>query len=380
MLTASPGRPPAARNGEPLAYAGRPVVAGIGTFAHPVSARASTADLWSTMDIAAASGETALQRRGGHKLDDDAKGRLRAYVSQAEQYYLAVADTDPIAKPLLGYYFVLNAAKAYLTAKDPTITSAPKLSHGLSDDDTHRVGKYDFYQEHLKVQSSGVFQSLAKNTGQGFVWKSGIGSMKVSKLVPYLVEGLDLFSSSFAPLRPALIPVQKLSVVGAGSRPNKEAWLVAEVSKLALQEADLSARKLLTSAAAFGGSFELVDDGNPNTATYQLKRSVTYAAMPGPLTGLSAAFDRALLLRNRTLSSHRDYLIISPHLGLVSMEAVTFAVMLHLSNMVRYRPHHVEALRGTGHWWLFTSWVDRACENFLLSMSSRISLEEHLIG
>lgn len=379
MPGAGPGRPPAARPGDSLPYAGRLVEAGIGSFAHPVSARASAADLWSTMEIAAASGETALQHKGGPRLDPDAKKRLRAYVGQAEQYYLAVVEVDPIAKPLLGYYFVLNAAKAFLTAKDPTITAAPKLKHGLSDHAAFRVGQYDFYQEHLKVQASGVFQELAKNTGRGFVWKTGAGPMKVSKLIPYLVEGLDLFSSSFAPLRPALVPVEQVSVVGAGTRPNKEAWLIAEVSKLALREAGLSARNLLDNAAAFADSFELVDDGNPETATYQLKTPVKYARMPGPLAGLTSAFDRALFVRNRALSARRDYVFVSPHVNLVSMEAITFAVMHHLSNMVRYRPHDVEALRGSGHWWLFTSWVDRACENFLLSMSSRISLEEHVI-
>ena len=45
---------------------------------------------------------------------------------------------------------------------------------------------------------------------------------------------------------------------------------------------------------------------------------------------------------------------------------VTVLVLLHLSNKVRHRPEHVEALRGTKHFMLFSSWVDRARENFLL--------------
>jgi hypothetical protein len=377
---ANPGRPPAARLGQPLAYAGRPVVAGVGNFAHPVSARASVADIWSTLEIAAASGETALQRSGAPRLDAKAQTRLRAYVSQSKQYYEAVATADPIAKPLLGYYFTLNAAKAFLTAKDSAVTSTLRLVHGISDDTSGITDPYDFYQEQFKVQASGVFQSLASSTGRRFAWVSGLGAMRVSKLVPYLVEGVDLFSSSFSPLRSALVPVDRIVVRGGGKRPNREAWLVVEVSKLALEEAGLSARKLLSDAAAFAASFDLVDDGNPSTATYELKTPINYAQMPGALGGLSSAFDHSLISRNRSLPGRRDFITVSPHLDLVSSEALTFATMLHLSNMVRYRPHHVEALRGTGHWWLFTSWVDRACENFLLSMSSRLSLEEHLIG
>ena len=373
----SPGRPPAARVGSPLAYNGRPVMAGIGSFLHPISARASVADLWSTMEIAAAAGETALQRSNRSKLGTEAKARLRAYVHQARQYYEAVANADPVAKPLLGYYFVLNAAKAYLTAADEALTAAPSILHGIGQDNSHLSRPYDLYQEHFEVKSAGVFQALASKTGRGFVWSPG--SMKLSRLLPYLPESVDLYASSFG-LKPALIPVERVEVRAAGARPHRMAWLHVEVSRLALEEGGLSPRRLLASAGAFADAFDLVDDGNSSTATYELKQPIPYSAMPGPLAKLRTAFDRSLVVRNRTLSHRRDSIVVSPHIDLISCEAITFAVMLHLSNMVRYRPHHVEELRGGGHWWLFTSWVDRACENFLLSISSRIALEEHVIS
>lgn len=376
-MASSPGRPPSALEGEPLAYKGRPVVAGVGSALHPISARASVADLWSTMDIAAAAGETAVQRVTRSKLTQAARGRLKSYVHQSRQYYEAVAGADPVAKPLLGYYFVLNAAKAFLTVTDEATTAPYSVAHGIGQDNSHLASPYEFYQEHFAVQACGVFQALASKTGKGFVWRPG--AMKLSRLLPYLPESVDLYSSSFG-LKPALIPIDKLSVNGAGTRPNRSAWLTVEVSRLALQEAGMSPRRLLASAAAFADTFSLVDDGNSGAATYQLRRPISYAAMPGPMSALRAAFDRSLIVRNRSLSTRRDSVMISPHVDLVSSEAITFAVMLHLSNMVRYRPHHVEELRGGSHWWLFTSWVDRACENFLLAISSRIALEEHLIS
>lgn len=368
-----PGRPPAARNGIPLTHNGRLVIAGVGSFLHPVSARASVADLWSTMDIAAAGGETALQRRPARaaRLDAAAKARLKAYVHQARQYYEAVAQADPVAKPLLAYYFVLNAAKAYLTAADPSSTATPSLKHGIGQENSHLGSPYDFSQENFQVQQSGVFHLLAQKTGRGITWRAG--PMQLSRLMRYLTESIDLFSGSFH-LKPALIPVQGVKVEASGTRPHRVAWLTIEVSQLALTEAGLSPRRLLAGAAAFAASFELVDDGHRDTATYQLRSPVPYGAMPGPLPGLQTAFDQSLIMRNRTLSTQRDSIVISQHVRLVSNEALTFAVMLHLSNMVRYRPHHVEELRGGNHWWLFTSWVDRACENFLLSISSRMAL------
>lgn len=370
------GRPPAARPGEPTAYNGRPIAAGVGSFRHPVSPRASVADLWSTMEIAAAAGETALQKTGALSLDAPAKLRLSAYVQQARQYYEAAIRAEPIAKPLLGYYFVLNTTKAYLTLRDHPSTVTPGIKHGIGQENGRLVGQYDFSQEHLQIQQDGVFHLLARSSGRGHVWSPGI--MQISRLIPYLNESVDLYASAFNK-RPSLIPIENTYIRASGKRPNRLAWLVVEVSRLALREADLSPRKLLDEAAAFAKSFDHVESDRDDVVKYESKPAVPYSAMPLALPGLREAFDRSLISRNRTLAHPRDNIVLSPHLGLLSAEALTFAVMLHLSNMVRYRPHHVEQLRGSSQWWLFTSWVDRACENFLLAMSSRISLEEHLI-
>jgi hypothetical protein len=328
------------------------------------------------MEIAAAAGETAVQRFRRTSLSSAAQARLRAYTNQARQYYEATSTADPIAKPLLGYYFVLNASKAYLTATNESLTERPGVAHGIGQDNSHLATPYDFYQEHLSITRPGVFHFLAQYTGTGFCWQPG--SMKFSRLLPYLAESVDLYASAFS-LPPALIPVVRTGILSDGTRPNKRAWLVVDISRLALREAKLSPRRLLSDAAAFAISFELVDGGDPDIVTYQSRQPVSYSAMPQPLSDLRSAFDRSLIVRNRTLSKRKDNVMISPHAQLVSSDALTFAVMIHLSNMVRYRPHHVEELRGGSHWWLFTSWVDRAIENFLLSMSSRISLEEHSI-
>ena len=372
----SSGRPPFARTGEAAAHKGRPLVAGIGSFSYPISPRASVADLWSSLDMEASAGQTSLQSVGAPMLDQAAIGRLQAYVNQARQYYEAVSNSDPIAKPLLGYYFILNASKAYLTAIDPGTTSSG-MGHGIGQDNSLvNSVPYSFSNETLKVYSSGIFRELAKRTGRGHAWRAG--SMQVQRLVPYLSEGADLFFTSHKQSS-SLIPIDNISVLQSGLWPNKQAWLLVEVSELVLVEAGLSPRALLRNAKAFSTSFRHVDNRSPGLAAYESIGTVSYSTMPAPLASLRKAFDDSLIVRNRRLSSRRDSITLSPHLELVSSEALTFAVMLHLSNMVRYRPHHVEYLRKSPYWWLFSSWVDRACENFLLSISSRISLREHVI-
>jgi hypothetical protein len=164
MPPLSAGRPPLAQLKKPLAYNGRPVVAGVGSFRHQLSVRATVADLWSTFEIAAASGSTPLQRAGQPALDPSGQARLRAYVRQAREYFLASRAADPSAKPLLAYYFALNLTKAYLTACDPQLT-AGKISHGASSPEPTVQGVYDFTHEHLRPLGDGVLRELARGRG-----------------------------------------------------------------------------------------------------------------------------------------------------------------------------------------------------------------------
>ena len=270
---------------------------------------------------------------------------------------------------------MLNLTRAFLTVKDPEVTKR-SLHHGIGQRNTHLIGPYKFSQEHLAIMQNGAFQELAGTTGRGHVWSAG--EMAVERLLPYLPETPDLFASS-SQGKPHLVPISRIDVLGSGTRPLQEAWLRVHVSHLALEESGHSPQKLLQAAAAFGSEFELASDGNGEFALYESKATVPFTQMPKPLGPLREHFDRALIYRYRSSPSDSGSILVSPHADLISMEALTFAVMIHLSNMVRYRPDDVENLRGTKHWWLFSSWVDRACENFLLSISSRLSAEEHVI-
>lgn len=372
------GAPVQGRGGEPLSYRGQPVIAGYGSFEMRLSARATAADLWATLDLAASAGRTALQDNSRPPMDPSAVARLRAYVQQARQYYDAVAGADPAAKPLLAYYFMLNATKAFLTAYEPDSTEALKLAHGAVDANSGITDPYSFAQETTQVFADGVLPRLAAATGRGYVWPHKM-TIPLEQLIPYLVEGVDLYGSAFRKT-PKLLPVRSAYVRGDGARPNQRGWLRVEVDRLKLREYDVRPKALLERSAIFGAQYQLVR--SPETdpvVVYESLVEVHFTQMPKPLAELRTLFDRSLLLRDRSQGA-KDFIALSTQPELVSSEAVSFTVMLHLSNMVRYRPQHVNALRGTSYWWLFTSWVDRACENFLLSISSRISLEEHLIG
>jgi hypothetical protein len=372
-------RPPDSRRGDQLSVGGRVVVAGVGSHQRVISPRASAADLWAAIESLAVigPGTDRLSQLHDVSLSPSAQRRFAAYVRQARAYYGAIRDLDPVAKPLLGYYFALNLTKAYLTALEPATTDG-KLSHGASD--ATQVGvRYRLTQEKLKLQSRGIVRDLAVRTGMGHCWPAG-DEIQISKLLPYLVEAVDLYADASG-RAPRLLPIVRTRLSATPTGAKGQAWLNVDISRAALRERGTTASKLLDEAKILGPQYRLVHDSDdPSTVTYEGVSPFSFTSRKGALPDARRCFDRSLILRNRSVGSGKDYVVLTGRSALMSQEAVTFILLLHLSNIVRYRPQHAEALNGTSHSWLFSSWVDRACENYLLAMSSRLSLDEHVIG
>lgn len=366
--------PPRARDGKPAASAGRPIVAGVSSFLRPLSARATDADLWAALEVLAVEDEglDRLARLHGVRLDRAARRRYSAFIAQARQYFRSAKSIEPIAKPLLGYYFVLNLAKAFLTAVDPASTSN-QLQHGLSED-LERKTRYYFQQEGFKIKQRGVFRLLAERSGQGFCYANN-HRLRIVSLLPYLADGYDLYGD-IAETAPKLLPIADAFVLFG----NKEGWLRVEVDRNVLTQRNISPESLLKKARIFGKQFKLVQT-ELTTASYESQSAHAYSQRRSDILDyLATDFDASLFAVQRNVTGGRRYVVLSDRNQLLSHEAITFALMHHLSNMVRYRPQDVERLRGSAYFWLFASWVDRACENYLLALASRITREEHLVA
>lgn len=366
-------RPPDARVGELAASAGRPIVAGVAPFLRPLLSTRHASDLWTSIEAVAAAPEQAVWQRHRTKLDQNSARRFAAFIGQARQYYSTIGSVDPIAKPLSAYYFALNLAKAYLTAIDPAITEPDNLRHGLSSAFV-RKSRYLFQQEQFRIQGIGVFRELAMHTGQGFCWRKGT-VLRLVDLMPYLPDGFDLYADA-AGEAPKLIQISDCFVLFG----DKRAWLRVEVDKNELRQRNIGAESLLTRSRIFGDRFRLVATERTSTYSYESKQDYSYGKKRSEvLADLCGEFNDSLIASNRYFPGNQRYLVLSPREELLSHEAVSFAVLHHLSNMVRYRPHDAERARGNRHFWLFASWIDRACDGYLLAMASRISGEEHVV-
>lgn len=179
---------------------------------------------------------------------------------------------------------------------------------------------------------------------------------------------------------PKLIPIAALEACKSADSGSAggELWLRAKVSKDVLRARNISGSRLLDHAYHFGEQFDQVSvSGQDSSYVYETK-PVTYKG-PNPTSavpGLIEIFENSLIHVNRSAGTHRYFLVLEKRQRLLSQEAVAFAVLNHLSNMVRYRPDQVERLAAEKWSWLLGTWVPRVMENGLLTYTTRILDQE----
>ena len=182
--------------------------------------------------------------------------------------------------------------------------------------------------------------------------------------------------------RPRLVPIRRLEVWrGKVADTGGEAgalWLRAEIDSGTLTARNVSPANLPKRAYHFGSAFRHVFSPEPGLHSYETEALTYRGPNPNPvLPKLVELFERSLIHVNRSAGSHRYFLVLDDRRQLLSQEAVSFAVMHHLSEMVRYRPEQVERLAGERWSWLLGTWVPRMLENGLLGYGTQI-LEEEL--
>lgn len=330
-----------------------------------------------------------------HRTDapsDTALRRFSAYLAQARSFYFAALGLDVLARPLAAYYSLLNLSKSWLTLQDPALTditpapAAPgkkrdtqrKLYHGASDQFDAAKTKYYFVQEKLQIKKSGVLAEIAARTGARFAYAAA-HDVALASLAAYLPETSAEYELATAEA-PRLVPIRSVTVMGgeaddSGTR-RKALWLRAEINRDALVARNIAPSKLPARANHFGAVFGHVSS-KKDTHSYESAPIFYSGPHPKPvLPQVTELFEKSLIHVDRTSVSGRFYGVLDARANLISQEAVTFLVMHHLSNMVRYRPEHLEKLASERWSWLLGTWVLRALENSLLTYASRITQRE----
>lgn len=347
------------------------MVAGVGPHERTLGARTTPSELWTPLRslLVEEVGLPRLQQLWGSRFDRAAHRRFAAFVGQAEAFYLSAQGMPPESRPLVAYYSALNLTKAFLTCADPSLDSAT-FRHGIGDGFESKQ-KYWFVHEKAKVHGQGVFRELARRTGSTFCYPQN-KLLTIQRLAPYLVETADIYEDAVAE-PPRLVPLASIEVWTDKS----EVWLRVEAEPGELRRRALGPASLPARAKHFGKQFRHVQSDRP-TASYESIASWSYGGkrVLTKFAELMSTFETSLIHSNRGITGARHLLVISERDQLLSQEAVAFAVFHHLCNMVRYRPEQVAKLNSSKWFFLFTFWVPRALENYLLAMSSRILRQE----
>lgn len=369
-----PGAPPKGREGWPATLSGVPIYAGIMHPSRHFSARAAAEDLWTDLVLAMTPARLAKLNWSATP-SPEISGRFVSYITQARSFYFAAASIDARSRPLPAYYSLLNLAKAWLTLVDATVT-AGKVTHGASDS-FQAAGTYSFAQEKFRFHTAGVLAEIAKRTGVKHVLTGGTDT-PIEPLLPTLCEGLDYVSTA-APGSASLIPLRDLRVRQGYLTPDDGTtgclWLLAYLDRGSITPAELLPR-----APAFASVFDHITTDVPDCYAFESRTAHQYGVNPAPkVPSVLADVSTALIFIDRTSARRRYFALASSNSRELSQEARTFAVLHHLSNMVRYRPECVD-LMAAGEWsWLLSTWVPRALENAVLGYSARILGREAFI-
>jgi hypothetical protein len=371
------GRLPLARAGKPAVIKGTPLIAGLALRERRFTSRARAEELWSPLEVAASpSGRKALCASRYPHADDRAQRRFSAYVGQARSFYLASIGLDVLSRPLLAYYAILNLAKAWVTLCDPATTQS-KIHHGTVDRYQPK-SRYYFAQEALSFEKNGVFTEVAKRSATGFYYAQR-KTVAVAELAPYLAETHDEYEGSIDE-PPKLIPLETIEVWRSAKSKSSggDLWLRANISRDVLIARNISGSRLLDRAYHFGQQFHQVSVSGQDAFSVYETKPVSYKGRnpTSAVPDLTRIFEDSLIHVNRSAGTHRYFLVLEKLHSLLSQEAVAFAVLNHLSNMVRYRPDQVERLAAEKWSWLLGTWVPRMLENSLLTYSTRILDEE----
>jgi hypothetical protein len=338
-----------------------------------LSPRATHDEVWAALESATCYFKSDLARRE----------KIAAYIVQAKAYFLSTVQATPVTKPLTAYYCALSLAKAYLLWNGLSDSQKCWRSHGLSDVTGETAA------ECMKVKKTGIFRELACSTGRGFCYKEN-AMLELDRLLAYLPEGYDAYIDAKGE-HPRLVPLCSIEVLG--SRTHREVWLRITIERGVLDQRKLGPERLLSQAKAFSEKFRLVsvpkarEDGKGYGWLRGAARAI-YESEPvkydkrlttSAISALIGLYEGALIACDRTFPGGRYYVVLSDRVDLLSHEAVAFAVLHHLSNVVRYRPDAGKRMASSNtHGWLFSRWIDRALENFTMSIASRITGEHHV--
>lgn len=147
------------------------------------------------------------------------KEKALFYWQQAQHFYHATTELPKNSSPLTAYYCMLNAAKAFLLAKNITFSDR----HGVTG--RQRPGRTYLSNEIIKFKGGGILAELCRHLGES-ANNEEYSLQHLLYNMPFIHRAYDLSYDSAPEL---FIPIKNPEIVR--SRTTNEAWFCAELDK-----------------------------------------------------------------------------------------------------------------------------------------------------
>lgn len=284
---------------------------------------------------------------------------------QAQEFYNGITCLPVLAKPLLAYYSILNAAKTLLICKH----QLPKNEHhGLTG-----VYEGDAYlsNEIIKVKGSGILPSMSKYFGEKETREEFTLQILLYNL-PYVQRAYNLSYRSSTEL---FIPIEKSYYVHKKDRNGNEGWLDIVLNKK---------YDNLTFLKKIPGTFEKnVNATNEKKLVLRPKQRIKFNSQED-----IAKQCQRISAKHRRYRENLFYIAGTQRLWylkrnvdtdkIVNMYSptITFAIMHRLSELSRYSPDRLQHILDSQMGWVVSEFIKLAPYQFIDEISAEITGKE----
>ena len=315
------------------------------------------------------------------KYGDPNKYHYLFYWKQATAFYQAAKALPIDSVPLLSYYAMLNAAKAFLAFRCEYIEDFVEdfSTHGLFEN--VNLPGYDLSTIAVGRKNKGVFPLFGKTLETNFdtIWSSGkSNTITLKKLLYNLVYIHRAYTTTYNSPRGASIPELFIPLVPGKSPCYHKAndgnlYLLFELDRYFFSATALSIPAIFISTIS--SQFRVSENNN-----FAL-RSIT-GAKRNTTDSLSAEFK----ILNRTLRHNFQYIRSGKRLWYLKRTSlpdsnvlnlnsmlITMATMHRISEIVRYKPEQLAHLMDSKENWLIHEFITLALDQFIDEIAAEIT-------
>lgn len=285
---------------------------------------------------------------------------------QAQEFYNAIRYLPILAKPLLAYYSILNAAKTLLICKHQLPTNE---QHGLSGS---QEGSAYLSNEIIKIKGGGILPSLSKYYGE----KESREEFTMKNLLYNLPFVQRAYNLSYRSSTELFIPIEKSFYIHKKDSHGNEGWLNIILDKK---------YDNLTFLNKLPNTFEKnVDERmQQNKLVLRTKNRINFKRQENidkQCQRISAkhrkyrkdlfyiAGNYRLWYLKRNVDASKIVNMYSP--------TITYAVMHRLSELARYSPNRLQHILNTQMGWVVAEFIKLAPYQFIDEISAEITGKE----